>query len=103
MKGSILKFCTAHQHHLDQPEPDGVRPSQAVEVSKALLRPHLLLPLPDTEVFTNIANIIPLPDTNIANIEVKHHHYHQRPEVHPLGQRAPQRPQAVQHPAQLKL
>ena len=56
---------------------------------------------------TNIKNITPLPDTAvftmIANIEVKHQHYHQRPEVHPLGQRAPQRPQAVQHPAQLKL
>ena len=45
----LYNFLSYHDH---QPEPDGVRPAQAAEVPEALLRPHLLLPLPDTEVFS---------------------------------------------------
>ena len=56
-------------------DPDGNRPAQAAEVPEVVLRPHLLLPVSDAAWS----------------------------EVHPLSQCAAQRPQAIQHPAQLKL
>lgn len=61
-----LTFATRLQLH--RPDSDGDGPVQAAEEPEAEQRPRLLLPLPDPA----------------------------RPEVHPLGQRAAPRPEALQ-------